>query len=1097
MRATTKRRFLFGLMLLAMATVSRAQSTTNFFRASGRNILSPNGTTNFVMRGMTLNASLTPEAYALQLTQPDANGYTYLGSYSDIQARISVLLNNATDEQTFWSTYTSNYVTSVDCALMKSQGFNVIRLPFNHRLLSTLGSTNSYLESGFQVLSNMVQWCKTNGLYVVLDMHSAPGGQSADAPADPESTQWTWMGSTSNQVGVACLWTDTGNTSGRTSAQNKQRTIDMWSEIARRFSTETQIAGYDLVNEPVLPAGVNTSTMRTLYSNITAAIRLVDTNHLILIEGNSYASTTNGLGPMNWDPQNNLALVFHKYWSTNSPASIQPFTSFSSTYNVPLIMGEAGENSNPWNYELRQLLETNNPGIGWLWWDWKKVNSISGQYSANVTPNYQYVITNFRFSGTNPATTKQGLMEMAANIATTNCHFDPGWVASLVSSQFGTTPVPFASAVPLPGVIYAPNYDVGYQNISYFDTETEATSQGETWNYGWTYRNDGVDIYYPTSPDSDPLSIGYYVGQTATNEWQKFTVNVTASGNYQLAFRVATGKVGGQIQLLDGATSLASLAVPNNFTNAWEQFFTITNTALTFLAAGTHTLQLKWISSPANVAWIEVRPCAGMEVTGPVSGSTSVSAGQNSVGYSVGTTAGASTYTWTVPSGASVATGQGTHSIAVNYGCSAVSGNVTVTPSSGGGCNGTSSSLPVTVTSVGATGGITGSSAVCAGQSGIPYSISSVSGAATYTWTVPTGASIASGQGITSVTVNWGSTPGDVTVTPSSGSCSGAASSLTVSINSAPNIAGQSGPQTVCAGGTANFGVTATGSGLTYQWRKNGAPLSDGGTVSGATTTNLTLTTVTTGDSGDTFDCVVSGTCSPSATSSAATLIVNANPTAFNVTGGGSYLSGGGGVLVGLDGSQPGVNYQLQLDAANTGSPAPGTGAALSFGSQTATGTYTVVAANGTTGCTAPMNGSATVTVIPLTPFQEWQLQHFGCTDCPQADAAADPDGDGQNNMAEFLSGTNPTNGISVLRIISVSQQGIDINVTWSTAGDHTNAVQAISPGASGSYTNEFEDILGAEQIVISGSGDATTNYVDVGGATNRPSRFYRVRLVP
>jgi hypothetical protein len=226
-------------------------------------------------------------------------------------------------------------------------------------------------------------------------------------------------------------------------------------------------------------------------------------------------------------------------------------------------------------------------------------------------------------------------------------------------------------------------------------------------------------------------------------------------------------------------------------------------------------------------------------------------------------------------------------------------------------------------------------------------------------------------------------------------------------------------------------------------------------------------------------------------------LIVNANPTAFNVTGGGSYLSGGGGVLVGLDGSQPGVNYQLQLDAANTGSPAPGTGAALSFGSQTATGTYTVVAANGTTGCTAPMNGSATVTVIPLTPFQEWQLQHFGCTDCPQADAAADPDGDGQNNMAEFLSGTNPTNGISVLRIISVSQQGIDINVTWSTAGDHTNAVQAISPGASGSYTNAFEDILGAEQIVISGSGDATTNYVDVGGATNRPSRFYRVRLVP
>ncbi|HUI08025.1 MAG TPA: cellulase family glycosylhydrolase [Verrucomicrobiae bacterium] len=1096
MHATTKLRFLFGLTLLAAATVSQGQSPMDFFRASGRNILPPNGTTNFVMRGIALNAWLTPEAYAWQLTQPDADGYTYLGSYSDIKDRISVLLNSATDEQAFWNAYTSNYVTGVDCALLKSQGYNVIRLPFNHRMLSTLGPTNSYLESGFQVLSNMVQWCKANGLYVVLDMHSAPGGQSADAPADPESTQWTWTGSTSNQVGVACLWTDTGNTSGRTSAQNKQRTIDMWKEIARRFRTETQVAGYDLINEPVLPAGVNTSTMRTLYSNITAAIRLVDTNHLILIQGNTYASSTNGLGPMNWDPQTNLALVFHKYWSTNSPASIQPFTSFSSTYNVPLIMGEAGENSNPWNYELRQLLETNSPSIGWLWWDWKKVDSISGQYSAKVTSNYEYVITNFRKSA-NSTVVKQGLMEMASGILTTNCLFDPGWVASLVSPQFGTTSVPFASAVPLPGVIYAPNYDVGYQNVSYSDTDTEATSQGQTWNYGWTYRNDGVDIYYPTSPDSDPLSIGYYVGQTADDEWQKFTVNVTTSGNYQLAFRVATGSDGGQIQLLDGATSLASLTVPNVFPGQWEHFFTITNTALTFLAAGTHTLQLKWISSPANVAWIEVRPCAGMEVTGPVSGPTSVSAGQNGVPYSVGATAGASTYAWTVPSGASVASGQGTRSITVDYSCSSVSGVVTVTPSSGGGCNGTPSSLPVTVVSVGAAGAITGPASVCAGQSGVSYSISDVSGATTYSWTVPTGASVASGQGTTSVTVDWGSTPGDVTVTPSSDTCSGTASSLAVGISTAPGIIGQSGSQTVCAGGQASFGVTATGGGLTYQWRKNGVPLSDGGTVSGATTTNVTLMAVVAGDSGSAFDCVVSGTCSPAATSSVAALTVNTNPTAFNVTGGGSYPAGGGGVPVGLDGSQLGVNYQLQLDAADVGSPEAGTAVGLSFGSQTATGTYTVVAIDGTTGCTAPMNGSATVTVTPPTPYQQWQLEYFGCLDCTQADAEQDPDGDGQNNMAEFLSGTNPTNSTSVLRIISVSQVEMNIDVRWSTAGNHTNALQAVSAGAGGSYTNEFEDVLGAEQIIISGSGDTTTNYVDVGAATNRPSRFYRVRLVP
>jgi len=181
---------------------------------------------------------------------------------------------------------------------------------------------------------------------------------------------------------------------------------------------------------------------------------------------------------------------------------------------------------------------------------------------------------------------------------------------------------------------------------------------------------------------------------------------------------------------------------------------------------------------------------------------------------------------------------------------------------------------------------------------------------------------------------------------------------------------------------------------------------------------------------------VVSGTCSPSTTSSAATLTVNANPTAFNVTGGGSYLSGAAGGVVGRLGRITiGSQYHCSWTRPTPVRRRRVRGPHSRSVDQTATGTYTVVAADGTTGCTAPMNGSATVAVIPLTPFQEWQVQYFGCTDCPQADAAADPDGDGQNNMAEFLSGTNPTTSISVLRIISVSQQGIDINVTWSTAG--------------------------------------------------------------
>ena len=87
-------------------------------------------------------------------------------------------------------------------------------------------------------------------------------------------------------------------------------------------------------------------------------------------------------------------------------------------------------------------------------------------------------------------------------------------------------------------------------------------------------------------------------------------------------------------------------------------------------------------------------------------------------------------------------------------------------------------------------------------------------------------------------------------------------------------------------------------------------------------------------------------------------------PTAFAVTGGGGYCAGGSGVAIGLSGSETGVSYQLKLNGNPEGSAVPGTGSALSLGTFTAAGTYTVVASRSET-CTANMTGSATVTVNP------------------------------------------------------------------------------------------------------------------------------------
>jgi len=193
-------------------------------------------------------------------------------------------------------------------------------------------------------------------------------------------------------------------------------------------------------------------------------------------------------------------------------------------------------------------------------------------------------------------------------------------------------------------------------------------------------------------------------------------------------------------------------------------------------------------------------------------------------------------------------------------------------------------------------------------------------------------------------------------------------------------------------------------------------------------------------------------------------------------------------------GSAP-VTYQWYFNTNTPIANATNTVLTLTSVQSTNVGTYSVIASNsaGTASC------SATLTLnLATDPFASWQSQYFGCTNvamCPQAAPDADPFGKGMSNTNQFLAGLNPTNPASAFRIISAVQQGSDVLITWTTAGAHTNAVQASAGDGSGGYVTNFTDISGT--VIITGSGDATTNYTDAGGATNSPSRYYRVRLVP
>lgn len=166
----------------------------------------------------------------------------------------------------------------------------------------------------------------------------------------------------------------------------------------------------------------------------------------------------------------------------------------------------------------------------------------------------------------------------------------------------------------------------------------------------------------------------------------------------------------------------------------------------------------------------------------------------------------------------------------------------------------------------------------------------------------------------------------------------------------------------VCKNDVAVFSVRAD-NGTAYQWQENTGigwlNIQDNAFYAGATTSDLSIFT-TTGMNGFSYRCIIKHVTCPD-TTVAASLRVNPTPEIHTVTGGGEYCSGGDGVSIGLDGSEPGISYDLQIDGVETGIVKEGTGEPIDFGHLKDPGIYTVVAYHSFTGCSVNMNGKATV----------------------------------------------------------------------------------------------------------------------------------------
>ncbi|MDQ3907990.1 MAG: glycoside hydrolase family 5 protein [Acidobacteriota bacterium] len=333
--------FLAAISLIAAARPA-CLAQSRFVTVRGREFAAPDGRP-LLLKGISLGNWLLPEGYMWKFKSANSPRL--------IQTVIDHLVGED-EARRFWKQYRDSYVTEDDIRFIKRAGFNSIRVPFNYRLFVT-GDDPPRLEGpGYELLDRVVGWCKREGLFVVLDMHAAPGGQTGDNIDD--------------SYGYPFLYD---------SPESQELTVRVWQKIAARYADETAVLGYDLLNEPIphfYDAAYFNPKLEPVYRKIVAGIRRVDRNHVVFLGGAQWDTNFKVFGPP-FDAK--AAYTFHKYWMDVNQGAVQEYVDFGARYDVPVWLGESGENTDEWIASFRALLERNR--IGWCFWPYKKMDATT------------------------------------------------------------------------------------------------------------------------------------------------------------------------------------------------------------------------------------------------------------------------------------------------------------------------------------------------------------------------------------------------------------------------------------------------------------------------------------------------------------------------------------------------------------------------------------------------------------------------------------------------------------------------------------------------------------------------------------------------
>jgi hypothetical protein len=534
-----------GIFSLALLSLSAA-STPTFLHTRGQDIVNENGD-KVMLRGVGLGNWMLPEGYMWKF-----------GGEADRPRRIEKLVNDLIgpdNAKRFWSEFRKNYIAEADIKRIAELGYNSVRPALNSRLFVKDGTPVVYSEEGFSLLDNLVKWCKANGVYVIIDMHAAVGGQTGqniDDSADDRPD----------------LFID---------SKYQDELVNLWVTIAKRYKDEPAVAGYDLLNEP-LPARTGAAKaykaqLEPLYARITKAIREVDSRHMVIVEGADWA---NDWSVFSKPFDKNMVYQFHYYCWDNPTTlkSIQQYLDYRDRLNAPVWVGETGERDDAIYWGTTEYFESKN--IGWSFWPWKKMETRNTPYSIKAPANWDAVAGYSRGEAKPSAEIAQKAFdELLANIRLENCVFYPDVVNAMMRR--------------VPARIEAENYGEEGLNKSYFVKNPGQHSE-------FYRKSEPVSI---RATGTDRWQSGQYISLDST-EWTSYTVSSDAPQAYEVVVKAKAGSGPATLEIAVGSeTRTVTLS-----DKGWSEI----PAGMVNVVQGGNQLKCTVKSGVADVDWIQLNP---------------------------------------------------------------------------------------------------------------------------------------------------------------------------------------------------------------------------------------------------------------------------------------------------------------------------------------------------------------------------------------------------------------------------------------------------------------------------------------------------------